>query len=47
MESIMLIAIHEFHVTSSPYQQGVDNKINSKIDDGMESNFLLGTDITL
>ena len=36
--------IRKFHMTSSPCQQGVGNKINLKKVDGCESNLLPGTD---
>ena len=36
-----------FHMTSSPYQHGVGNKIKLKTDDGWESDFLPGTDNSL
>ena len=41
------MGVHDFYVTSSPYQQGVGNRINLKMDYGLESIFLLGTDNTL
>ena len=36
--------IHEFHVTSSPQQQSVGNKISLKTDDGWESDLLPSKD---
>ena len=39
--------IHEFHITSSPYKQGVGNKISLKIGDGWEPNVLPRTDNNL
>ena len=30
--------MHEFHVTSSPWQEDVGSKINSKMEDGWEWN---------
>ena len=44
---ILILDIHEFHMTSSTWLQGVGNKINLKTDGGWESNFLPGTDNTL
>ena len=38
------ILLHEFHVTSSPYQQDVGNEINLKTDNGREPKFLPDTD---
>ena len=39
--------IHEFHLTLSQWQQGIDNKINLKTDEGWEWDFLSGTDNTM
>ena len=39
--------MHKFYVTSSSWQQGVGNKINLRMDDGWELNFVPGTDNTL
>ena len=43
----VILLIRECHVTSSPWQQDVGDKINSKTDHGWESNFLPGTENTL
>ena len=41
---VLTSPIHEFHVTSSPYQQRVGDKINLKTETSWESNYLPGTD---
>ena len=41
------ILIHEFHVTSSPWQRVVVNKINLKANDGLNLDFLAGTDVSI
>ena len=46
-KSWTFLIIHKFHVTSSSQQQGVGDKINLKMVDGPESNFLPCTNNTL